>query len=52
MIEIKVKLDYGYATFVINEDADIFEVCNMIRSALKTATFTDHTINQILVPLS
>jgi hypothetical protein len=52
MIEIKVKIDGGYATFIIDEDADIFEIGKIIKSALKTATFSDHTINQILVPLS
>ena len=52
MIEIKVKLDGGYATFIIDEDADIFEIGKIIRSALKAATFSDVTINQILVPLS
>jgi hypothetical protein len=51
MIEIKVELDGGHVIFVISEDANIFEVGNIIRSALTTATYSDVTINEILVNL-
>lgn len=51
MIEIKVELDGGHAIFVISEDANIFEVGKIIRSALSTATYTDSSINEILVNL-
>ena len=46
-----MELDGGYAIFMIDEDANIFEIGKIIRSALKAATFSDVTINEILVPL-
>jgi len=52
MIEIKVKVNDSYeVVFVINQEANIFEVGQAIRDVLKVATYTDNSINEILVPL-
>lgn len=49
MIEINVKIDESTsATFNVAEDADIYQVREIIVLMLKSAGYTDITINQII----
>jgi hypothetical protein len=52
MIEITIKINENcLASFSILDDATIFEAREAILSALKTAGYTDNSIDEIFVPL-
>jgi hypothetical protein len=49
MIEINVKMDESTsANFNITEDANIYQVREVIVAALRAAGYTDVSINQII----